>query len=372
MCRALREQGIDLLLATTDDGMRGQGETEQLHWGQITSYLNQPTIFFPSQVGRSFKYSRPFAQWLNSNVANYDLVHIHAVFNHACIAAASACRRHNVPYVIRPLGTLDPWSLKQKSFRKKLFWRAGVKAMLNSAAAVQYTAMAEQKGTEASLRLNHGVVVPLGIDGESGERVSRAALSSKMPSLKQRPYILVLSRLLPTKGIDVLLEAFLSLAAHSEFGDWCLVLGGEGPTQYVGKLKETVASANASDRVLFPGWLDGSEKKAALSNASLLALPSYHENFGLCVLEALAFGVPVLVSPHVNLAPDVENAGAGWVAEIETTALQSALRKALNSEEERQRRGAHGRSLADDFSWSKTATKLLNLYTSILQKAAAP
>src|SRR6266498_2081241 len=211
MCRALSERGVDLLLATTDEGLSGENGNGKHQYGQISNYKGQPTIFFPSQIGSSFKYSRPFAQWLNSNVANYDLVHIHAVFNHACMAAARACRRHHVPYIVRPLGTLDPWGMKQKSLRKKVFWQAGVKQMLSSAAAVHYTAKDEQTATEQSLGLNHGIVVPLGIDPQTGKLVSRNTLARRLPSLGEHSYVLVLSRLLPTKGIDVLLEAFLAL-----------------------------------------------------------------------------------------------------------------------------------------------------------------
>lgn len=365
MCRALREQGVDLLLATTDDGLSGENG-RAFQYGQISEYKGQRAIFFPSQIGASFKYSRPFAQWLNNNVANYDLVHIHAVFNHACIAAARACRRHDVPYIVRPLGTLDPWSMKQKSWRKKVFWRGGVKAMLSSAAAVHYTAKAEQTATEQSLGLNHGVVVPLGVELQTGNLVSRNRLARKLPSLGESCYVLVLSRLLPTKGLDVLLEAFLSLVKHRDFAQWRLVLAGEGPAEYVAALKQAVAAADASEQVLFPGWLEGKEKEAALSNASLLALPSYHENFGLCVMEALACGVPALVSPQVNLAADIATAGAGWVAEIEKGALQSALEAALTSDVERIRRGVEGRTLAGRFNWLVIAARLTDLYSSIL------
>jgi glycosyltransferase involved in cell wall biosynthesis len=370
MCRALREQGVDLLLATTDDGSSGENGTATLQYGQISDYKGQPAIFFPSQIGASFKYSRPFSQWLNRNVANYDLVHIHAVFNHACIAAAHACRRHDVPYIVRPLGTLDPWSMNQKSWRKKVFWYGGIKRMLNSAAAVQYTAKAEQTATEQLLGLNHGVVVPLGVEPHSGKPLSRNTLAHKLPSLGEHSYVLVLSRLLPTKGIDVLLEAFLSLVKQRNFAQWRLVLAGEGPAEYLGSLKRTTAAMDASEQILFPGWLDGIEKDAALSNASLLALPSYHENFGLCVMEALAFGVPVLVSPQVNLAADIEAAGAGWIAEIKKGAVQSALEAALNSGEERIRRGAEGRTLAGRFDWSVIAATLMDFYSSILESKA--
>ena len=377
MCRALGSQGVEVLLATSDDGLamaKGENGTA-VQFGQPTDYKGQPTIFFPSQFGASFKYSRPFAQWLNNNVAEFDLVHIHAVFNHACIAAARACSRQAVPYIVRPLGTLDPWAMNQKSWRKRVFWNAGVKGLLSAAAAVHYTAKTEQTATEQSLGLNHGVVIPLGIElppiGEMvGEPVSRRTLAQKLPALGEHPYVLVLSRLLPTKGLDVLLEAFLSLLKQNNFADWRLVLAGEGPTQYVAGLRQAVAAARADEQVLFPGWLDGEEKAAALNHASLLALPSYHENFGLCVIEALASGVPVLVSPHVNLAGEVEAAGAGWVVEIEKEAIELALLAALRDRDELVRRGAAGRALAARFEWSIIADKLRSLYSSVLQSNA--
>src|SRR5204863_3981132 len=83
-------------------------------------------IFFRRQVSEAFKYSRPLAVLVGEHVADFEAAPIHAVFSHACLAAAAACRRHRVPYVVRPLGTLDPWSLRQKPLRKRLLWRAGV------------------------------------------------------------------------------------------------------------------------------------------------------------------------------------------------------------------------------------------------------
>jgi glycosyltransferase involved in cell wall biosynthesis len=182
--------------------------------------------------------------------------------------------------------------------------------------------------------------------------------------------VLLLARLLPTKGVDVLLEAFLSLVSQSQFAEWRLVLAGEGPAEYVTKLKRVVAEGSAADHVLFPGWLGGETKETVLQNAALLALPSYHENFGLCVLEALACAVPVLVSPQVNLAPEVETAGAGWVAAISVTELRSALAAALSCGDERARRGNAGRKLAAKFEWPVIAGRLANLYSQILENNA--
>src|SRR6185437_6283649 len=193
MCRALMQQGIEVLLLST---------TEGLSEPNVSEYKGVPAILFPPQLGASFKYSRPLASWLSSNIRNFDLAHIHAVFNHSSVAASQACRRARVPYIIRPLGTLDPWSMTQKSLRKRLFWQVSGKAMLHDASAVHYTSEVEMLSTEALLGLNHGKVIALGIQAKSDGKPGR---------MFPEPYVLVLSRLHPKKGLDVFIDAFLSL-----------------------------------------------------------------------------------------------------------------------------------------------------------------
>jgi glycosyltransferase involved in cell wall biosynthesis len=368
MCGSLAAKGVDVLLASTDDDLPAQNRPGGPKRGAITRYKNLPAIFFPVQLGASFKYSRPFAQWLNGHVSDFDLVHIHAIFNHSSIAAAHACRVKAIPYIVRPLGTLDPWSMRQKSLRKTVFWNAGVKTMLSSAAAIHYTTEGEQQAVESSLGLNHGVVVPLGVEQPSAsgpEAVMK--LAARFPALLDHPYVLVLSRLHPKKALEVLVEAFLSLTKRQEFRNWRLVLAGDGPVDYVASLKGLVDEHGANGLVVFPGWLEGEYKEAALRNASLLALPSYHENFGLCVMESLACGVPVLVSPHVNLAPEILEAQAGWIAAVDKDSLEAALSQALGSDAELRRRGEAGLRLSTCFDWSVVATRLTELYGSVLQ-----
>lgn len=358
MCRALRDGGVDVLLATTDAGLNGSSRPALR---TITSHQELPVIFFKKQLGDSFKYSRPFSQWLHENTSDFDVVHIHAVFNHACIAAANIARQQRVPYIVRPLGTLTPWAMAQKPLRKKLFWHGAIKSMMQSAAAVHYTSKTEQQAVESSLGLNHGLVVPLGVEVAPTpvENLFREHFQ-----LNRSPYILALSRLLPTKGIDVLLDAFLSVA-HTELSDWRLVLAGDGPAEYVASLKYAVMKQNASDHVRFTGWLSGEMKASALQGASLLALPSHHENFGLCVMEALAYGVPVLISPHVSLAPEIEGAGAAWIAPVSKSSVRQALIDACSSKEELVRRGLAGKEFAARFTWPVIAQHLTEVYREI-------
>jgi glycosyltransferase involved in cell wall biosynthesis len=354
MCRALSESGIEVLLATTNSGLEMEVPDGPVDFRGVS------TAFFPAQFLESFKFSKPMSAWLNKNVGSFDVVHIHAVFNHACVAAANACRKQRVPYVVRPLGTLDPWSMKQKRFRKQLFWRFTGRAMLHGAAAVHYTTAAEKEAAEHSLGLNHGIVVPLGIDPEMSD------LSSQLPEVTGHPYVLVLSRLHPKKGLDVLIDAFLNVVDDTRFEHWRLVLAGDGSKNYVKMLRQRVFSKNAHELVSFTGWLEGEEKKSLLRRASLLALPSFQENFALCVVEALANGVPVLISPHVNLAAEVRSASAGWISEVNRSALETALREALEDPAERFKRGSAGKLLCQSFSWDQVAAQWKNLYSTLV------
>jgi glycosyltransferase involved in cell wall biosynthesis len=353
MCRALEEQGTEVVIACTDHGVAKQEQQR----GQV--YREVKTVFFPAQWGDSFKYSRPLRRWLNDNVSSFDVVHIHAVFNHACFAAARACVKQRVPYVVRPLGTLSPWGMNQKPLRKTLFWRLAGRQMLSRAAAVHYTAMAEKIATEELLGLNHGCVIPLAVTADS----DGTAWGGEVTDFA--PYILVLSRLHPKKGLDVFLDAFLSLVQQSEFAHWRLVLAGEGPEDYVKLLRDKVKTRHCEQTVTFTGWLEGEKKNTYLRNAALLSLPSYDENFGLCVLEAMACGVPVLVSRHVNLAEDIQSVQAGWITEVDQYSLEKALAEALRSPEERSRRGNSGKQLARRFTWPNVAAQLNELYAQV-------
>ena len=176
--------------------------------------------------------------------------------------------------------------------------------------------------------------------------------------------MLVLSRLHPKKGLDVLIDAFLSLVQKERIGNWRLVIAGDGAEDYVSRLK--AAASVAPDRVEFTGWVEEEEKHAVLGGASLLALPSHQENFGLCVIEALGHSVPVLVSPNVNLATEIVAANAGWVAAIDKDGLAEKLAEALSDNDELIRRGRAGKQLSQKYSWENTAHGLIDLYEEIL------
>src|SRR5947208_678487 len=185
MCQALLRRGIEVQIASTDAEPRGR---MKFQLASLTTYRDVPAIFFKKQWSEAFKYSPQLARWLNQSVSSFDLVHIHGTFSHACVSAATACQRSGIPYIVRPLGNLEDRSLKQKPLRKKLFFYLGGQRMLRGAAAIHYVCESEKKRSESALGMNHGVVVPLGINRET-----LLPLTEGRDSNGKHPYILILS-----------------------------------------------------------------------------------------------------------------------------------------------------------------------------------
>lgn len=147
--------------------------------------------------------------------------------------------------------------------------------MLRQAAAVHYTTEEERRLAEGSLGLRSGIVVPLAVDEELFKAPAGfPRFRQRFPCLGADPYALVLCRLHPKKGLEILLEAFLALIEQPEFRHWRLVVAGEGEARYVTSLQRLVREAGGDGRVLFSGWLEGAEKISALRESALLALPS--------------------------------------------------------------------------------------------------
>jgi glycosyltransferase involved in cell wall biosynthesis len=356
MCRALNRCGVDPLIVTTDADGPGRltVQTEAL-----TSYEGVPAFFFRKDFSESFKYSSGLVRWLSGHLAEFDVVHIHAVLSHVCLAAAAQCRRARVPYVLRPLGTLAPWSLGQHALRKRIAITLGGRRAVLQAAAIHCTSDEEQRGIEHAFPQARTAVIPLGIDDEY--------LIAKEVDWSERdrdPYVLVVSRLHAKKNLEALAKAFID-AASTQSQPWRLVIAGDGEPAYVASLKEFVREIDDGGRIAFVGWVEKQRKRNLIQHASLFALPSLHENFGVSLLEALAAGVPALVSRQVDLADAIERGGAGWICDTSVESLRTTLEAAMTSRTERMSRGRLARELANRFSWSDIAARLVDLYHDI-------
>ena len=349
MSRALRRAGVEALIVATD----ADGPTRlPLPNGVPASFQDVPVIAFRRVGGDAFKWSRGLSAWLARHVTDFDVVHVHAVFSHASWAACHAASRAGVPCIVRPLGTLDAWSLARHQRRKRALFAMGLAADLRAAAFMHYTSEAERRSAEAALPwLPAGGVIPLGVDEACFDVGSEPA---------DPPVVLMLSRLDPKKGIDVVIDAFHQLPSACD--RWRLVIAGIGTPAYAARLRAMAAAGRAAARISFPGWIDGTARLHALRAASLVALASQQENFGLAVVEGLAAGVPAVVTPGVDLAGEIATADAGWLAERTPASMAGALTTAMTDADDRRRRGVVVCVFVVRFRWEAVASLVTDLY----------
>jgi glycosyltransferase involved in cell wall biosynthesis len=354
MCRALEDQGVPTLVVTTDADGAGRLDVPI---DETTTFSGMRVRFFPCQFSERLKYSGPLGAWVRAHVTEFAAVHVHAVFSHASIAAGRASRRAGMPYVIRPLGSIDPWSLAHHPGRKRALMWLGARALLSGASRVHYTADEERRRAEGALPwLPTGVVIPLGVDDALFDDISTTESRWQGPAL-------VLARLDPKKGIDLAIRAFHQLAGR--FPERRLVIAGDGDPSYVRELRALASDGPGGDRIEFRGWVEGADRVRVLGSASVFVLPSAQENFGLSMVEAMAVGTPVVVTRTVDLAARIEERRAGWVVNRSVASVGEALSDSFSNPDECRARGARARRLAETYRWRHVGSQLKALYAEM-------
>jgi glycosyltransferase involved in cell wall biosynthesis len=289
-----------------------------------------------------------------------DFVHLHTVWEPIVRAGALAARAAGVPYCLAPHGMLDPWSMRQKRLKKALALALGYRAILDRAAFLHLLNF-----DEAQLLRPLGLrappqVIPNGVFLEEIEPLPPPELFlSQHPRLCGVPYILFLSRLHYKKGLDFLADAFAAVARQQP--DTHLVVAGpdEGARQdFAGR----IAQAGLTEFTHLVGPLYGPAKYAALVGAACFCLPSRQEGFSMAITEALACGIPAVISDACHF-PEVAEAGAGHVVPLEPARIADALLSILRDPAARQRMGAAGRALViSRFTWPAIAQRTIDAY----------
>jgi len=364
LTRELIEQGVEVCVATTN----ADGPVElPVPTGELTEWRSLPVRFFPRRFSESYKYSPALARWLNRTVMAFDIVHIHAIFSHSSITAARACRRWQIPYILRPLGSLDPAPLARHSIRKRIFHSLWGEAMLQGASAIQYGTSREMALVESRFPSGRGFVAPPGVDPLSAVDDSEPPGRSTGSSLPATPYVLFLGRIDPIKRLESLIDAFAAASGEAGLGRWQLAIGGDGKPEYVEALRRHARKRCKQGRIHFCGWLAGAAKLEALAGAELVALTSAHENFGRATAEAMLAGIPVVVSEEVFLAEQIREAQAGWIAGDAPGALIRTLREAMSNSADRAARGLAARQLASGrFEIRSTTSAIVDQYRTIV------
>ena len=357
MCRAASQRGVDVEVYSTNVDVEGEvagplGCKREVQGVQVT--------LFPVRGPRQrIRWSWPMAQAMKRSIRQFDIVHIHSLYNFPGTLAAHLCRRCDVPYLLRPHGTLDPYHFAQRRLIKACYERVFERRNLAGAAAVHFTSDEELRLARKTGIQFEGIVIPLGVDAERVE--TRLNASDLWPELRGKRRVVFMGRIDRKKGIDLLMAAFAEIA-RSDRG-LQLVIAGPENDDYGVTLRRLAVSLGIADHVTFTGMVSGENKAALFRDAAMFVLPSHSENFGVAIVEAMVAGVPVIASRNVNLWREIVDAGAGLAVDLEQTSLASAMRTILADLDYARELGRAGHAFAADaYSWNRVGELLVECY----------
>lgn len=360
LCLGLKSRSVDVAILTADAPLKKQ---EYSFSGvRVYSFASCFRNFLPAK----FSYSPGLSRWLKEHIKEFDLLHIHYLFTYPSTAAAYYARKYAIPYILRPAGMLGPACLKKSAIKKEIYMRLFENLNLKSAAAIHFTS--EKERNEAScLRLNNrNILVPNCIDLRdfNGLPALKGEFRKRYPQIGQRKIILFLSRLDPIKGLNLLIPALGILKERHK--DFYFVLAGAGEKDYQERLKIDLEAVGLTGSALLAGFLEGEAKYALLADSDIFVLPSYHENFGMAVIEAMVSGLPVAISDQVGIYKLVEEYQAGPTFGLNSHQIALSLEKLLVDKELCLKMGKNGRRLVEEnFSSEKIARQMLEEYQNV-------
>jgi len=311
-------------------------------------------------------YSSELAKALHREVEKFDLIHIHEIWHYPHFAAYRAAKRVRKPYIVTVRGALGPWCLNYKALKKRIYAALIQRRILNGAAAIQAITQEEVKHIRAFGVDSPIFTIPNGIDSEEfSELPPREELEKLYPELQGKKVVLFLGRIHPIKGLDLLARAFGQVARERK--DVHLLIVGPDERGYRDKIERLFVSEGVIEKVTFTGMLTGKEKLAALSRADIFVLPSYSEGFSMAILEALACGLPVIITRQCHF-PEVAEARAGIVIDPDSAQLAEAIVELMDDPKLREEMGNNGRRLVmERFTWDKVADRMIELYQRVLK-----
>ena len=269
-----------------------------------------------------YHYSPRFVPWLREHRHEYDVVIVNGLWQYSSFGVWRALRDTPTPYFVFTHGMLDPWFKRRypmKHLKKWLYWPWAEYRVLRDATAVLFTCEEERRLARQSFWLYKcdEFVVNYGTSAPTGDpQAQRALFLERFPHLRDKRCLLFLGRVHEKKGPDLLFRAFAALLtrlASDQRRDLHLVMAGPDDHAFGWEMKALATSLGLNERVTWTGMLSGDLKWGAFHASDAFVLTSHQENFGIAVVEALACGLPVLISSQVNIWREIRQAGAGFV-----------------------------------------------------------
>lgn len=358
LCKALAARGHDVEVYTTShDGSAPKSGAQRTLDGIRVSY-------FASDFLQRLSWAPGMAAKLSETIGTFDVAHMQSTYLWPTWAAARIARRMRVPYVLSPRGMLVKEMIRRRNTLVKSAWIAlAERRNVERAAALHVTSELEAGYLSAfGWNLPPLANIPNGVDDE----IVTGEISAEVrEATRTQPYALFFGRLSWKKGLDRLLRAFATTREGT------LVIAGTDDEGLSAALRKLANELGLGARVrILPRTILGAEKAALYARARVFVLPSYSENFGNAVLEAMAAGIPVVVTPEVGAAEIVSRSGGGAIVSGDPQTLGPAIAQFMNDEVHVRMAGEAGRNyVKQNCSWQSVAEKMEALYRGLVSDA---
>lgn len=321
-----------------------------------------PTRLVPGGVGSGLRFPSVVARAVREHDAG--LIHVHGLWLPATFLTGRFARRHQIPLVVSLRGTLGPWAWRRHAWKKRPIWWLWERRNLQYATVLHATALEE---AEDFRRL--GLSSPIAVIPNGVELPDAAEMNSSPPAGDRRRTILFLSRIHASKGLLNLVAAWQKVRRS----DWQVVVAGPDTEGHLKDVRKAAQQAGVAADFVFPGAVYGADKWRLYRQSDLSVLPTFSENFGVSVAEALAMGVPAITTKGAPWKCLVEQR-CGWWVDVGVEPLAAALQEAMRlSDEERQEMGRRGAAMVRArFSWEQIGLEMARVYDWVLGQGDKP
>lgn len=362
--------GVDVTVLATDIALAPSGWIQRQR--RITHEERHPSLqrsnvrVFPTRFPRRLAFSPALSRAVRDLAPACDVIHLHNLWQLPQYAGYRAARAAGIPYVVSPHGALDPYLRRRGRARKWISMSLYQHELLARAALIHVTTEAEADLIRDVVPEVPRAVVPCGAYvGEFADLPPREEFRRRYLNGYRGPLVMFLGRLSFKKGLDVLVRAFALARRQCECR---LAIVGPDDESMRANLVRIAHDLGVADDVHFVGALYGPARRAALASADVWALPSYAENFGIAVIEAMASGRAVAVSTAVNVSRDVAKARAGAVVPPEPVAFGETLLRLLEDEPRRRELELAAPRFAARYDWKVVAPQLLDMYRKVARR----
>ena len=303
-------------------------------------------------------HSYEYKNYIDTNIMNYDLIHIHEMWHYFHYYTAKLAIKKKVPFIITPHGGLEKRRLN--NIKKKIFAYFIEKKICRRARYVHALTKFEESDIKSLEIRAKTVVIPNGVELPRHQEKSNT-FRQEYSIPKKAKVILFLGRLNIQKGVLLLIQSFIEMVKNNK--NWVLVLAGPDEHNFNKKYQNKV------ENIIFTGLVTGKQKEELFQGVDVLIMPSFGEGFSMSILEAMSYRLPVIISKYCYF-PDIEKNNAGIEIELNKNSIYNALKTILNNQNISLNMGNNAfRLVREKYNLNKSVINIYKLYQDAIKRS---